>query len=263
MAYQNPIYCTRHILAEAVGRSAGNLTHSGTVETGYSKLNLGDYRPSSLFKWDAAAANHWIKINRGVTGGLDVTRMIIPAGHNLSGAAWTLQSNTSDSWPGTTRASGTFGSGVISETCTPPSGNQWWRLDISTSGQWELGQLVLSNAFQTVYRGVDVEFEARQVASLREMPFPSREATLAMAALRWFYSVSYRALGTTDLSLLDATIEGSGAGLTPFYFYPPDSTLDPLLMKIRDYTRRRQDHPNPKGGGFTYEMAFTMIEQIG
>jgi hypothetical protein len=259
MAYQNPAYLFLHVGADA--GDAGVFVDV-TESTTYPKRNLIDYRQSSLFKWTNAATYHDIKFNRGAAGLELVNRMIIPAGHNLSGAAYELRSNTADSWGGTIRASGTFGSGLQDISVSGSSTQQWWRLEISTSGTWEIPELWLSNRRVPTGRGPNPFWEARKIPALTEVPFPARSATLALGPNRWLYRVAYDRLDGTDLAVIDDLMDETGIGLVPFYFDPPDDTLDPVLVKVNDFTRRQQARTNLTTG-MAYNVEFSMIEQAG
>jgi hypothetical protein len=256
MAYRNPRFCFLHAAADA---GAANLT-SSHPDSDYPVDNLIDYRPSSLCIFASSGANRAIMLDRGAAGLESIDRMIIPAGHNLDGANWWLQSDPTGSWPGTPRANGTAGTGLIDASFTG-STDRHWRLLIGTSGQWEIGQWYLTRTRQPTTRGIDPAWEERQVPTLREMDFPSREAMLAMAPVRWIYGLSYRALEGTDLAVFDDLMTETGVGLVPFYFDPPDDSRDVLLVRVRDYPRRTQDHPNPGAGGASFDLQFTLIEQ--
>lgn len=258
MAYQNPSYSFLHAAADA---GAAAMTENATVDTSYPENNLIDYRPSSLFKWSNSAANHWIKIDRGAAGLEQINRLIIPAGHNLSTATFILQHSTADSWNGasTNAVSDTFGTGLQDFSFTA-STEQWWRLYITGTGAWEIGQLVLTNK-RTPTRGIDPDWTRLKIASVVKIPFPSRDVSLTTAPTRWLYRVRYNHVDATDLAIFDELFEETGSAV-PFYFDQPVSGGDPLLMGIQGDPDIRQDHTSPSGAGApTYRVEFTMLEQ--
>ena len=265
MAYQNPSYCFLHAAADA---GAASITINGAYNADYPEDNLIDYRPSSLLKWTATATPHRVVIDRGAGTREEIDRMIIPSGHNMAGEAWELRTNTSDSWGGTTVASGTFAAGLVDEVVSGGTEAQrkyqWVRLAMSTGGTaLEMGQLFLTHTRTPTTRGIEPHWEARQVPTLTEIPFPSRSALLSLAQNRWLYRVSYERLESTDLAVFDNLMTETGGGLVPFYFIPPDDGDDALLMRIQDFTRRRQARQSPSASGAAFTIDFSMIEQIG
>jgi hypothetical protein len=258
MTYRVPSFSSLHAAADA-GIAA---ITSDNEHASFPLDNLIDYRNSSLFKFSTAAVDHWIKIDRAAVGE-NINRIIIPAGHNLDGATLSLQYAASDSWPGTVAEGWTqSGAAIIDRTLDDDSTARWWRLSITTSGQWEIPQLWLTRK-RTPTRGPDPDWGRYKVSGVRTVAFPSRTASLSLGPVRVQYRMKWNHLDSTDLTIFDELLAEVGVDLLPFYIDPPDDNDDALLVKIVGRVTLDQDSKNPASDGPAYRAQFTMLEESG
>ena len=251
MAYRNPAFLVRNRVADA---GAAAISSSATA-TGQGKERLIDSRIAKLFRFNAAAANQFIEVDLG--SALSINRMVIPAGHNLSGCAVELRADTTPT-PTTVRDSFTAGSGLIDRTFGPLS-FRYWRIVFTTSGQWELGEFVLGSYAQTA-DGIAQAWTAPRLSPVTVREFPSREAVLIEAAVRRRFELTHEGCSSADLAIYDEALD-RGVG-RPFWFWPPDDALaSPLFVRLEGDGEREQDSPNPKGTGPTYKVKLAMREQ--
>lgn len=254
MAYRNPAFVARHLGAE-VGVSG---ITSSTTAAGQGVERLIDYRLGANMKFNAAAANQFVQYDLG--NDQTASRLIIPAGHNLSGASYELRADGANP-PTTVRASGTFGLGLADISWSPEVVARRWRLVILTSGQWEFGEMWLGRRRQTstgVVQGWEAPWSVPQVR--RE--FPARSAVLIEGPARRRWGIEHRALAGTDLDIYDEVLVRDGL---PFWFFPPDDVIvTPLLMLLDQGTgERTQDSPEPRSSeGPTYTAKLDMTEQL-
>jgi hypothetical protein len=273
LTYQNPSYSFLHIGADA---GVGSLTASPVAATGFPLDNLVDYRSSSLFKFSATGAGY-VEIDAGVQPmAEEIDRIIIPAGHNLATVTQArVITSTTGAYGGEETIRRTWDQsaqsdpdGIIDQTFTTTSTDQYTRFYINAPAgtAWEFGQLWITNK-RTPTRGPDPDWSEQQVSNTVSVPFPSRTATVSLAANRWEYEFTYHYLDGTDLAIFDDLIEEVGIDLVPFYLDPPDDTTPtgPLLMKINSGSYRRdQERTIPSGAlGAAYQIRFSMLEEIG
>ena len=269
MTYQNPNYYFLHAAADA---GAAAITPANE-DADYPAENLIDYRPSSLFK-STSSANNKVEIDRGAGTLEGINHLIVPDGHSLDASAeGVVESSTTGDFTGEEIELLSFNpaSGLISESFTAGSTAerqyQYLRVYFLTTGSnQEYGQLWLTKK-RTPSVGPDPNYGEAQVSSTVTIPFPSRSASLSLAANRWQYTLTYHHLDGTDLAVFDELIAEVGIDLLPFYFDPPDDTTPtgPLLMKIIGGSyRREQERESPSGAaGAAYRVSFSMLEQIG
>lgn len=252
MAYRNPAFIARHLAAE-VGVSG---ITSSTTAAGQGVQRLIDYRLSVNMKFNAAAANQFVQYDLG--GDQTASRLVIPDGHNLSGASFELRAGAANP-PTTVRASGSFGLG-LNEVSFSEVVARYWRLVILTSGQWEFGELWLGHYRQTA-TGPKPGWSLPVYTPAVVRSFSTREAVLISGARRRRVELEHVGLSGTDLAIYDQIVAlGVSA---PFYFYAPDDTLGPLLVRLIDDADRAQDHPAPSvvSPGPTYTVKLRALEQ--
>jgi len=259
MAYRNPGYCWYHAGAD---NGVAELTIDPTVDSNYPAENLIDYRASSLFKWSDTDTAHYVDFDRQFSGNSpNVNALIIPAGHDLDGATVaTLYGNgypPSNGWDSWTIS----GDGIIFRQMPSTRPDRYLRFIIASSGDWTIPEIWFTYINTPSNSGIDPSWEAVPVPILSKVPFPTRNANLTLAPNRMQYTVTYNALTGTDITLFDDLFEETGGGSRPFYFLPPDDSLDPILMEIQSISRREQAYQNPATTGIAYTISFTMLEQ--
>jgi hypothetical protein len=257
VAYRNPAFIARHYAAE---KGVSFITTNHAAATGFGKERLVDYRSSTNFKFAASQSDHWIEFQLfNPEPGPPVNRLIIPAGHNLSGSTVTVKSG-SVSNPGSTRASGVAGSGLFSLSWAEQSESEsrYWRIEFSGSGQWELPELWLGR-YRQVATGPRPAWELPLYTPAVVRAYASREAVLLAGPSRRRFQLDHVGLAGTDLAIYDEVL-ALGVAL-PFWFYAPDDALaDPILMRLSEDGERTQDHPSPQAGP-TYTVRLRALEQ--
>jgi hypothetical protein len=273
MAYQNPLFGFLHAGADA---GAASFTHSTDGDSDFPKDNLIDFRTSSLFKWETNKANHFIKLDRGAGTLEEIDRLVIPAGSNTTGATWTVYAHTADA--GATVAAwiaagatyhGAFGGSadLIDHGFSDAGGagetsKRWLFISTTSGGAWEIPELWLTHQRQTTTRGPRPTWTDQPIAQLITRSFATREAVTVLAPNRRSMALEYLFLNSTDVDIFDDLFSELNVGGKPFWFWPPDDSLDPYLMSITNrQVTRRQDHPAPAAGDFRYRVRFEMLEQ--
>jgi hypothetical protein len=199
-----------------------NMLENGTVtvtseDTGYPAFRLYDRDINLMFKGGSAPTNFYITVDQG-TSGIDVNRLIIPAGHNLGGKAIKLQRSTDnfgssvidvDSW---TQAD----SSMIVRGFTQPATTRYWRLNITTGGA--VPQL------SEIFLGLDYEVESPtfggKVGVKHNVERVETDAGVAYfvekGSRRATYRYRWAAIGNSDKSKIQALVEN---GIKPFFLY--------------------------------------------
>ena len=260
MAYRNVSLMFLHAFREA---PIGNLT-SSTMAAGFPASRVRDDQKNLLARFSAAAANQHFTVDRGAaaTGDDRVDRLIVPSGHNLSGATVEVRSSATGTFPGTLEHSFTAGAGIIDETFSDVS-QQHLRLEIVTSGQWELGEIIFTRT-RSLVRGVNPRFQ--------NFPRPNFAETITEAGLIYRavngpeqrrMVLSWQVLDpATDLDVINDLSANSLAGVLPLWLESPDDA-DPLFhMRIEEAIKRVQDSPNPQGTGLTETVTLEMLEDL-
>ena len=254
MAYRNPAFLTPNRVAVA-GAAAISVVSGAAFAAASPKERLVDGRrsrnasPTTTGRWE-------IGVDLGAS--FSCNRCIIPLGHNLNGATVQVWTYTSQ-WTGAVnRASVVAGSGLL-EISFASVASRYWSLDLVPTGTvWQLPEWVLG-LYEQTSTGVVSAWGSRLVEPVLVQPFPTREATVLEAAARRELDLGHRALAGADLAIYDAVL-ASGRS-TPFWHWPVDDALGPMLVKISGTPSREQDSPNPRGTGTTYRVGLTMLEQ--
>jgi len=267
MGYRNPRFSWLHALADA---GYTNVSYNGSLAANSEEHYLFDYRVSSLFIWSSAATDRWIKLDRTAAGLEIIDRMVIPAGHNLDGAAFKLQHSTTGAYGGEeTDALDTSFSGTGVQSFDTFSGggstNRYWRLIISTSGAWEIPQLYLTRTRTTgsTGRGPDPGWSQRPRSVGVRRQLPTRSVGSIFSPNRLAVSLTHNKLEGAELTLFEDLFEGVGVNLLPFWYDPMDDTKDPrYMMIVGNEPRALQQRVAPKTYGEAHQFGFDMLEQI-
>jgi hypothetical protein len=134
---------------------AQNILESSTVtvtseNTSYPAYRLYDRLIGFLFKGNSTPANFYITLDQGAVTSYEVDRIIIAAGHNLTGLVLKVQYSTdnfaadnhdADSWTQS-------GSGLINRAFTAQT-KRYWRLNIASPGAApEIGEMFLTKTYE-------------------------------------------------------------------------------------------------------------------
>jgi len=254
VAYQNPAFVIRHYGSEI---GVGAISSSVAAAAGFGKERLIDYRLANNFKFSTSAAAHWIEYDMNALGGATINRIIIPAGHTLSGLTLTVKSGASTP-PTTTRGSAVATAGMFDLSLTS-STDRYWRLEFSGTGQWELPELWLGFYEQTT-SGPTPQWENSRLSPAVVEPYMTREAVLVAGPSRRLFTIEHQWLVLPG----DGTIYGNlllRGFFAPFWFYPTDSVFGgPFLVRLTEDGGREQDHPVPQIA-MTYTVKIRMLEQ--
>lgn len=270
MAYQNPKFGFLHAAADA-GEPALTSSSSPEAATGYPLAHLVDYRPSSLFTFGQTGARY-VTVDRGAGTLEEIDRVVVPAGHNLA-TATLIRVHTSTTGVfsgeetlrvGWNQSSEPDVSGIIDKEFTAETDDRYVRFYVlSPAGTaWSFGQLWYTATRQAATIGPKPDWTDQPVSNLIVRELPTREATSILGANRRSFSLEHLHLESTDLEVYDDLFEQCSVGGRPFYFWPPDDSEVPLLMRITDrQVTRIHDFPAPASGRFMYRVRFSMIEQ--
>lgn len=257
MAYQNPTLMFLH-----AGRDAGASAITVTDEaSGFPKARLIDDRQKALFKFNTSAANHTIDIDRGAEGLEGIDRLLIPTGHNLSGATVTIQADTVSNFATPTA----LGSGAV------PAGlilfgfgtntERYLRVKIETSGQWELGEVIWTHT-RAVTLGVVHRFSDRPEPNFAETTLKGAETfrqidgpTQRRIVLEW------ARVSGSDLAIFDDLVSTTQAGALKFWIDGPDDSLPIVQVRAADGIPRTNDSPIPLSE-ITERISLDLLEAI-
>jgi len=146
-----------------------NILETGTVAVTSENASFPAYRLydrdiGKLFKGNSTPANFYITIDQGAVTSYEIDRLLIPAGHNLTGLAIKVQYST-DNFSGDTNDAASWtqsGSGLIDKSFTAQT-KRYWRLNIAAPGSApELAEMFLTKQYT---------FQRNPNYGLREKPY--------------------------------------------------------------------------------------------
>lgn len=260
MAFQTPRIYSRHILRAA---GSGNIT-SSAVAAGFPLARLLDDQTKRLFKFNAAAANQHVTVDQ-TAAPLECDNLTIPAGHNLGGATLEVRSSADPaSWPGTLRATKTVsaGSALIWRDFSAFTADHI-RVQIVTSGQWQFGELVLSN-LNAFTLGPKPRFVDSIVSNFGQARMLSGEVfrNIRGSAQR-VIEIEWTRLDSTVQADIDAIASDTQNGVLPIYIGSPyDDKVRLPVRIVEGLIRREQDSPNPAGIGIEETLILRMREAL-
>jgi len=257
MAYRNPAFLPTNRVAVA-GASAISVLTGAAFAAANPKERLIDGRISRNAK--AASAGAW-EIGVDLGSSISCNRVVVPVGHNLSGATVQVYTYTAFGPPtgSVQRASVVAGAGAIDISFAAVA-SRYWSLYVPTvTLAWELPEWILGTYAQTS-TGVVSTWGVSIEEPVLVAPFPTREATVLEAAARRTLSLGHRALAGADLAIYDDVI-ALGRSRAFLHWPVDDSLASPLLVKLEGRPTRDQDSPNPRGTGPTYRVELEMLEQ--
>ena len=117
-----------------------NLFEIGTTavtdeNASFPAVRLYDRDIGLLYKANSAPANSYITVDQGAGGTTDVSRLIIPVGHNLNGLVLKLQRSVDNFATPIDVVTWTQGDALqISKSFAQPATTRYWRLNITCAG---------------------------------------------------------------------------------------------------------------------------------
>jgi hypothetical protein len=274
MAYRAPRYSYVHA-ARDVGASAITVSH--TAHADFPKDNLIDDRAGTLFKWSASVGNPTIDINLGsgfVTG---LSRLIIPANHNIESITVQDDDNASFTSPATLHAADTsINAGTLYDSGAFDTGNstqQYIRIKINGTAQFYLPQIVLTKILELDIGPVLAEAVDEKQANITRLRqntglSPTVQHGPQQRILEYVYEYPLSDAGSsTDLTDMEAFVDAVGM-TNPFWVDPASfsatpATDDPVLwMKFAEMPRVRLSNrvPMVEDRAKTYELR--LIESL-
>lgn len=263
MAYRNPRFYFEHALRRAGAASIGGTS----FDASYPLARVYDSAISRNGKFGASAANQYVKLDRGAGFGSldDPDTLIIPSGHNLGTATLEVRHHTSDppdGVTGTTRYTGAQAAGLRVLTFTGDWSFRYGSITVTTSGQWEFGELWLTKLRTTTTASPDPDWTDGWLANMVETKMRSAETyRLELARPLRYFRFRYHALSSSDLAVFTDMQVTTRDGLYPLWVDPPDDTETTLFMRIIGGMEFKQDHPVP-GAGATYSLELRLVEEL-
>jgi hypothetical protein len=270
MAWRNFQYAFLHAARDA-GASA--ITGNNAFHADYPKDFLIDDRAGALCKFNAAATDHHIQVDRGAGTLEEIARLIVPVGHNFNGENVRVRTATDSGF--TTGVVEILAETAISATTiidlamtggTEAQRKQRYvRLDWpnSTSTAWEIPELVLTRTRTTTrgpeqgwgdyYRHNTLDFEKDSGVV----------ASLVLGADRRFFELTYRNVNDSDdLDVFSDLITTCGTS-KPFYVDPAFDTESAVWVKLTEDSRQVQDPAIPAATNSTQRrIELLMLEHL-
>lgn len=260
MTWRNPQYSFVH-----AARTAGAAAISTVpgVAAGFPVDNLIDDRAGSLFKFTSSGADSKIIVNRGA-GSLDpIDRLLIPAGHNITGTINLLADDSAGFPDPTTLLSGeAVATGLIDETFALNS-QQFVKINFNADGQWQIPQLILTEK-RTTDRGPDPLPGWSDQLIDNTLLFPKSSGVVAALELgvdRRRIEYDYRVLETAD-ELVFAELWTECATARPFFLDPAYDDEPPIWVRLVEPIERRLDTIAPQSDARAYFRRLVMLEHL-
>lgn len=258
MAYRNPRFMFLHALRVA---GAGSVTPDDEA-AGFPKARLLDGRLAANFKFGTAAAGHTIDVDQGSdpTGTDRATRLIVPAGHNLTGVIDVLEDDNGAFATPATVHSFTAAAGQIDETFAGEVTERFVRVEFDGNDQFELPELFLTR-IRTTIRGPEPGWVDNQLANIAETELRSGEVyRLSRGPDRRVFEFEYNLVRGDDETVFEDMRAATANGLFPLYVDPPDDAEPPILMEITELTRREQSPPRGASGpAYRYRLGLREV----
>jgi hypothetical protein len=265
MAYRQPAFMTTHSVA---GRPISAIsTAGGTYLTDPNKRSLVDFRQLELAVYSSGLTTHTLDVDMG--SNFLFNRLVIPQGHNLSGATLTVRTddNSGFTTPTIVGALAVPNFLVIDMALSTIVGERYWRSSFvyGAATAPQLGEYWLGTYNQlSAAAYIDPGFENGFYSQLARQEYPGGIVTaeLAPARRRFSLKIVNVDMGSTDYTTLGAVLR-LGAG-RPFWYWPPDDVafqdLGPFLVILDKDGTRVQEFPSPTTSP-RYSIELSMIEQ--
>ena len=255
MGYQIPSLSFLHAARDA-GNSAITLSHSADAD--WPQYRLIDDHPGNLFRFDASGSGRYLDLDRGAAGLEAIDRLLISAGHNLSGETLEVLSSTSGAFAGeeTSLGSVVATSALVDKDLTS-STDRYWRMTISGTGQWELPDWWLTRN-RTPSRGPDPQYRDREKEpNERTSTTPAgHDFVLQKGSPRRVFEYRWHRVTDTDLDIFDDLRDAIGGGASaPFWIDSTDDGQTAALVRLVDLLSFEQERAHPSQSvGYEIEM---------
>ena len=259
MAYREPFFVFEHYLRDA-GNASVTLETSGELAA-FPKFRLLDNDPGPVFKWDAAAVNNAVVVDRGAGVLFSVDYIIIPSGHNLTGnVVFSSKATEGGSWvdvSNTTITAGQF------EWATGGSALRYIRFKVDSSIQGEIPELFMARLRKPVTAGPDPSWNVVNEPNIQETVLRSGKIyRLETGNARQQLTYTFRSVDATDIAVFDDLETQTRTGLYPFWFFPPDTGDAARYVSLGSAIQRSQSSSNPYGTGQKFDVTVSMVEML-
>jgi hypothetical protein len=268
MAYRAPRYSYVHA-ARDVGALAIDFDDDGAADADYPVDNMIDDRAGTLFKFSAASTAEKIQIDLGDGFDTGLTRLIIPANHNLTHIR-IYQDDLSDYSTEAPLTAGIYPTpGVLIDYAFPATTKRYLRLGIDgDSTVWQLPQFVLTK-IETLTVGPDLANSAdgyranvtRLIQNTGLMP------SILHGPQQRVMEYDYAPIEGTDLATMEALIATVGMD-RPFFVDPASFSATPwvddppIWMKFDDMPESRHTVLVPMSNAESKAFSFRLIESL-
>ncbi len=260
MAFRGPRFMYHHSARVGLASLVGS-----TEATGFPRERIGDNSIRRLARWNATTGTQWIGWD-GEAGHVDIDRLLIPSGHNLSGETVTVRSHTSTftaETDGTLRHSFTAAAGLIDEEFTAIT-DRYLAITATAGGsQRDLAEAVLTET-RTDTPGPDPGWRDEYLPNQVETELSSG-ATFrrARGAAKRRFAFNWHGMSGTDLAVFTDMRTETETGLYPVWVDPPEDTTSPedaIPMRIIRL-ELTQDYPIPMAS-IEYSVQLELEEVI-
>lgn len=273
--FRAPLYSYVHA-ARTVGADA--ITVSDTAHADFPKDNLIDDRNGTRFMWSGSVASPTIDIDLGSPFESGISRLIIPANHNIqnlyvqddSTAAFSSPADlhASPGVPDSSPSPGTlYDSGLFD---TANSTQQFIRIGIVNTAQYYLSQICLTKSFQPDSSGIALadSLDSKRANATRLNQPTGLSPTVQNGPLQRVIEYKYESpLTGGDLSVMEVFV--ASVGMTYPFFVDPASFSDPpeaeepvLWMKFAEMPEARNSILVPMNGVRSKTYHFQLIESL-
>ena len=247
MAWRNPRYAFLHAAREA---GAAAISSQNIFATAQPKDLLIDDRLSDLAKFNAAATDHFVQVDRGAGTLEAIDRLVIPTGHNFNGA--NLRVRHADDAPFTSGVADLLATVAVASAgqldyALTSSTKRYVRMDwpSSSSTAWEWGEWFLSRT-RTTLRGPEPNWPHTPRHAVRTYDLPSGVTAILEEgpdrdAIEYLYNVVKDA---ADLAVFEDLIAAAGMS-HPFILDPAYDTEATAFFLLTAPIEREYDNPNP------------------
>ncbi len=267
MPYQNPAFYFYHGMREAL--TVGSPTAS-VLDA------LHDGRQGEILVFDddfTTTPSQSVSTERPDTPEADAIDTLIIASHNLTGTVLNVQTGPTvedllDPNYSVAEAAGVLIIRPLTNTqaVLPSHENiNVFILQGTAAGSTvpEMGELMLTTKREMI-RGPDPNWEHPWVRSQTQFTNEAGvTSTWLKGAARKRFRMTWRGLEGADRQLLFDLQAQTNDWSEPFYFQPPDTTYDTLLVELERDADWKQDFLSPLDTGTTDEVTLNLIEVLG
>jgi len=265
MAYRRPRFMYDHALRDA---AAGSVTIT-TPDSVFDEHRLYDglIRPARSYEWGQALANHAVEVDLGA-GIPTYDRLIIPAGHNLTGASYVVEDDDNSGFTSATSlASSSFPAGTaLLDIPFTASAQRYLRLRITSSGDWRMSEVYFTKVVTTdatIGRGPDPGWTDQPVTNVNLTRMRSGEGyALELGPIQQHIVYEFHKITAADRAMFEALLAATSSGTQPFYLDRTDDALPPIYVRLVEQITMVQDRKDPKALGPSYTVRVAMSEEI-